>query len=69
MTFQNFVVLGIIPGTNYQISFYGWLLIVLTMLVSVPLYFALRNQVRVMLAVLNLNAALNTQQHISDITI
>lgn len=61
MTFQNFIVLGIIPGTSYQISFYGWLLTVSAVLLSLPLLFALRNQFRVMRAILQQNAALNTK--------
>jgi hypothetical protein len=68
VTFQNFIVLGIIPGTDYQISFYGWLLTVLAVLLSLPLLFALRTQLRVIRAVFQNQAALFTP-HPNDISI
>jgi hypothetical protein len=68
VTFQNFIVLGIIPGTNYQISFYGWVLVVLALALSVPLLVSLRNQFRIVRAIFRLNAALSAG-HVPDAAI
>jgi hypothetical protein len=33
---QNFIVLGYVPGTTYQINFYGWLLITASVFLAYP---------------------------------
>jgi hypothetical protein len=40
---QNFIVLGYIPGTNYQINFYGWVAITAAIILA---YLLLRTVVR-----------------------
>jgi hypothetical protein len=34
---QSFIVLGIVPGTNYQVNFMFWVYVVLGLFVAMPL--------------------------------
>jgi hypothetical protein len=59
--FQDFVVLGIIPGTNFQISFQLWLLGIIT---AATAYYVLTHkaEVRMNLMILRIRLAIVTRQ-------
>lgn len=66
MVFQNFIVLGIIPGTNIQINFQLWLGVVLTFVATWQLRRFMHS--KLLAAILMLNALRqNTTPSIADI--
>ncbi len=63
----SFLVLGIIPGTNIQITFKGWIYILVTALMSVALFEALIHSPKFVALVLKLAARSHEDQTLASV--
>jgi hypothetical protein len=71
VAFQNFIVLGIIPGTNIQINFGFWLTAVIAVVIVWELRRLLRSNILAAIMIRRVvnRTALNALTHISDISL
>jgi hypothetical protein len=71
VAFQNFIVLGIIPGTNIQINFGFWLAAVIAVVIVWELRRLLRSNILAAIMIRRVvnRTALNALTHISDISL